>query len=348
MITISLSISFGIITLLKIQGIKIDETYPSVDCTLMATQYGDTLGKFAYYEYNIIEDPNNPNDAYTGVLPCFCAAEGLLGTSYEYAYEFENSQGWGAVSICYNWYADTTLAYFLTQGAAQVIVIINYVLRLFMMSFIKFIGVTTESEETLYIKNSVFAVQFLNTGILLLIFNANLNESIPMLGGMFNGSYADFTAPWYEDIGNTLVAAMLFNIYWPIIEFFMYWGLRFLFRQMDRGLTSFSLDDTKTNTITLQSYIDIYQGPVYLIHFKYSSVLNIAFVTFMYGIGLPVLFPIALISILVLYICERLCVAYSYKQPPAFDEKLNKSTINMLLWAPLPFFFISFWMMGNK
>lgn len=62
--------------------------------------------------------------------------------------------------------------------------------------------------------------------------------------------------------------------------------------------------------------------------------MNIAFVTFMYGAGIPALFPIAVMSYFLLYVCERLCVAYSYKQPPAFDEKLNKSTINILVWAP--------------
>jgi hypothetical protein len=68
----------------------------------------------------------------------------------------------------------------------------------------------------------------------------------------------------------------------------------------------------------------------------------------MFGAGIPYLFPVAVLSFIILYSCERLLVAYSYKQPPAFDEMLNKSCINILVWAPQLYFIIGFWMMGNK
>ena len=47
-----------------------------------------------------------------------------------------------------------------------------------------------------------------------------------------------------------------------------------------------------------------------MIHFKYSAILNIAFVTLMYGAGIPILFPIAVLSYIILYTVERLSVAY--------------------------------------
>ena len=58
-------------------------------------------------------------------------------------------------------------------------------------------------------------------------------------------------------------------------------------------------------------------------HFKYSELLNIIYVTFMFGIAMPVLFPIAFISILILYIMERLKITYYYRKPPMYDHKLN-------------------------
>ena len=65
----------------------------------------------------------------------------------------------------------------------------------------------------------------------------------------------------------------------------------------------------------MQGYIEIYSGPVYDIHYKYSSILNIIFITFLYGPGIPILFPIALLSLAVIYVKERLCLAYSYREP---------------------------------
>lgn len=52
----------------------------------------------------------------------------------------------------------------------------------------------------------------------------------------------------------------------------------------------------------MQTYIDIYSGPEYLIHFKYAHIMNVIFVTMMYGLGVPVLFLVAILSYLVLYL----------------------------------------------
>jgi hypothetical protein len=42
----------------------------------------------------------------------------------------------------------------------------------------------------------------------------------------------------------------------------------------------------------------------------------------MYGMGLPILFPIAGISFLVLYILEKFMIYYFFSEPPKSDEKL--------------------------
>jgi len=139
---------------------------------------------------------------------------------------------------------------------------------------------------------------------------------------------------------------MKFNITWPIIEFFVFYGLRLLYRIMDSGIKTDEENPTKTTTI--QQYVDLYCGPEYQIHFKYSSLMNMAFISFMYGAGLPVMFPICFVSVIVLYMVERLCVAYSYKQPPMYDDKLNKSTLNMLYFTPLLYGMFGWWMYTNK
>lgn len=84
-----------------------------------------------------------------------------------------------------------------------------------------------------------------------------------------------------------------------------------------------------------------------MIHYKYSAILNITFITFMFGAGMPILFPIALASFVTLYIMERLLVAYSYKQPPMFDETLSSLTIKILLFAPLLYCTVGYWMFNN-
>lgn len=51
-------------------------------------------------------------------------------------------------------------------------------------------------------------------------------------------------------------------------------------------------------------YIELYAGPEYLIQLRYSSLLVIIFSTFMYGLFIPILFPIALVAVINYFIVE--------------------------------------------
>ena len=62
---------------------------------------------------------------------------------------------------------------------------------------------------------------------------------------------------------------------------------------------------------------------------------------------MPILFPIAFCSFITLYVVERLMVAYSYLQPPMFDESLNRLTIRILMFAPLLYTTVGYWMFNN-
>ena len=83
-------------------------------------------------------------------------------------------------------------------------------------------------------------------------------------------------------------------------------------------------------------------------HFKYSAILNVTFVTFMYGLAIPLLFPIALLFFIIQYCVEKLCITYYYKKPPMYDEKLNLSAIATLKWAPVFMMLFGYWIMGNR
>lgn len=137
---------------------------------------------------------------------------------------------------------------------------------------------------------------------------------------------------------------MMFNIYWPIVEFFCFYGMRLGFRLLD---WKFTCNRKNTKKTTIQQYVEVYSGPVYFIHYKYSSILNITFVTLMYGFGLPILYPIAVLAIGVLYVVEKAMIYYSYRQPPLYDEKLNNSTLAILTWAPLLALSFGYWMFSN-
>jgi len=159
------------------------------------------------------------------------------------------------------------------------------------------------------------------------------------------GSFSDFNARWFKTIGNVLVGAMMFNLYYPVIEALLYWFIRWQGRCRDRGCRC-SGETTKQTSI--QNYLDMYAGPIYYMHYKYSSIMTITFITFMYGFGIPALFPIACISFWMLYVVEKLLLFYGYRLPPMYDERLSEDVLNKLRFAPLLYISFGYWMASNN
>lgn len=94
--------------------------------------------------------------------------------------------------------------------------------------------------------------------------------------------------------------------------------------------------------------IELYAGPDYIIHFKYSGILNVTYVTMMYGIGLPLLFPIALLSYFVYWAVERYQVAYTYKLPPQMDQRMTVNAMRLISYVPVIFLANAYWMLSNR
>ena len=86
---------------------------------------------------------------------------------------------------------------------------------------------------------------------------------------------------------------------------------------------------------------------MYFMHYKYSAIMNITFITFMFGPGIPILFPVAAVAITVRYLIENYMLYYVYKEPPAYDEKLNDTVLSNMTWAPGFMLGFSYWMLSN-
>jgi hypothetical protein len=100
--------------------------------------------------------------------------------------------------------------------------------------------------------------------------------------------------------------------------------LREAFRWYDRS------GPGETRCTSEQQYINIYAGPDYLVHFRYSMIMNIAFITMMFGTALPILFPVAFISFYIIYGMEIYMLFYVYKKPAAYDATLFKGVLSIL------------------
>ena len=71
-------------------------------------------------------------------------------------------------------------------------------------------------------------------------------------------------------------------------------------------------------------------------------------VTFLFGPGLPILFPIALFAMIVLYCTNRYALAYMNRKPPTYDYKMNRTAILLLGWAPTLYICMGAWLYSNQ
>jgi hypothetical protein len=252
----------------------------------------------------------------------------------------------GQQPICGIYETVTYKVLFWSNALSFIIIGLNYVLREVCIKLVNWIGYKTETKRLIRTTKVTFYVLFLNTAFLLLLVNANLIEQ-PFLTwkSESDAPYSDFNMDWFRNTGNLIVATMIFNAYYPILEFAMYWGMRIGYRLLDSSCT---LKKYTTKSTSIQGYLDVRCGPEYLMHFKYSTIMNSIFVTFMFGFGIPILFPITAITFFIIYVIEMLSFYYSYKLPPSYDEKLSRSVLESLLWAPLYYLAFGYWMASSK
>lgn len=188
------------------------------------------------------------------------------------------------------------------------VLVINTALKLVTIRLIKWIGYDTWSEMFTKITNATFIALFFNTGIVILLVNANLSEVSP--GYFFNSGFADYTPIWYTQVGTALTTTLLYNVFIPPVSQLATSTITSLTRKLDQGLSP-NTNRYSTKCTQPAAYIDLYSGAEYLFFVKYSSAFNVTFVTMMYGAGMPILFPIAALNYISMWLLERYNIAYN-------------------------------------
>lgn len=68
----------------------------------------------------------------------------------------------------------------------------------------------------------------------------------------------------------------------------------------------------------------------------------------MYGMFIPFLFVVCLVSLINFYIVETAGLVYFYRKPPMYDGELDTKANRMLLYAPILMFALGYWAIGNR
>lgn len=229
-----------------------------------------------------------------------------------------------------------------------IIIVINTVLSVISFSLIQWIKFATRAEEMAAIVRVVFVSQFFNTGIIILIMNMNFSEHQPQaFWKLFNGRYTDYSPRWYRDVGAQIYQTYFVQMLMPYINLLIEYLLLKLSHCLDGGCCC---DKRRTKCKNLHQFTDAYTGADFSIDlsYLYADSLNVIFLAMFYGIGMPIMFPMAAVILASQRLCQRLRVAYLCRLPPLLGNELSQAALSVMKFAPLFMLYNAFWLMSNK
>ena len=117
------------------------------------------------------------------------------------------------------------------------------------MVTIKSIGFSYESQQIMTIMTTIFYSQYFNTGLVLMISNANFKHT-PLSFIPINNQYPDLTTDWYHEVGSAIIKTMWINSIMPILNIFILKSMKWAFQFLDSKKSMFSeIRQTKKVTI---------------------------------------------------------------------------------------------------
>jgi hypothetical protein len=134
---------------------------------------------------------------------------------------------------------------------------------------------------------------------------------------------------------------MMFNIVTPHIVNGMYFFMQGVTRCCDRSCTC---NARRTKKVIQSEYESANIGAEFLMEFRYSSILYIIWITFMYSSGLPILYFVAFLSFFATYWVDKLLLFRYYRMPPNYSMGLSNSSIQIMKMSIVLHFFFGFFM----
>jgi hypothetical protein len=244
--------------------------------------------------------------------------------------------------LCADWFNTFLAIQALIYGSAAITLAVNIVVRVFITCLVSFERLSSKTDETKSRAIKLFLLQFLNTGALVLILNAQVDTNFVVLR---RGDHRDFSAAWYSTVGVSFAVVMLANVIIPHLTpaFFACQGS--CKRCWDRRCL---LRERYTRALTQEQLNNIMSGPDFLISERVAQVYNIIFVCLVYSTGIPLLLPIATLSLLVFWAVDFWLFIRLYRTPAPIDGSLSAFFSGILPFGAMLHLFMGMWMLSNE
>lgn len=328
--------SFVVVVLSKIAQRDLDNQFNSnVDCSF----YKEVTQADVLVEYNDAKiDKNSRVKLY-----CFCY-ENLLSDGYG---DTKNIVLDGTdILPCKDW-IEVWLKYESLNTAIIILVPTVNIVLTFVLSLL------TELERNKSMSDSIsssmwksFILQLINTAIILLVVNLHISpitQNHPNFW-IFAGAYDDLSPHWYSAVGATIIFCMILNIFTPHIASLFLWLYTRLRRACDK---KWCTGGKKTKRLTKKEFINLYVGPSFDIGTRYSEILTSIFVILIYSAGMPILYLLCFLFLIITYWVDKALILRLYRNPPHIDLYVSKLFNTIILIGMVVHFGFAIWIYGN-
>lgn len=185
---------------------------------------------------------------------------------------------------------------------------------------------------------TIFLCQYINTALLYTFayhsFGADDRVRVQnRMQDVLVGPFDEFDRRWYMVIGASVTLISIFISVQPHIGLlFKAIGLN-LRRCADRGCTQ---NKRKTKQVTQAEYEDLYTGPEFILQIRYSQILAQIFITMSFSSGLPILYLITFVSLVISFWVDKYLMLRFFRKQNQFTGDLSRSFVNLLPWAVVP------------
>ena len=327
------------------------------------------------HDYRLIRKPTKDN-----AFQCFCQAVLLSPTdsinnyifnppkdfveanitasgpwNYTYPYADTNPNG----DWCVKYLGDYASITGLTFGSVLLVLVINSVLKQCMKRLVKFEKPKSKGEYALALANKLFIVQLINTALVVLIVNGNLesfgSESVgtafdfTLSGTIFSGDHPDFNKSWFTTVGTSLCVTMIINLATPFYSPVGNCVFRGLARMRDRAKHLCCCGDKEfTKKLTQTEYNALWDGGEFELPARYGAIQMVFWVTMMYGSGLPIMYPIACAFYFFAFWVDKWAITKLYNRPAHSDGRLAQSLTHTMVYGVLLHAILACWKYSNS
>ena len=224
--------------------------------------------------------------------------------------------------------------FLLQLGATAATLVVNTIIFFLLEATADFMKFTSILQREMTMMNRIFVLTLINTAFVVLLVNADfqlVDIDLLLIG---NGLYRDISTGWFETVGLTVVLVSALNVLAPhLYPLFISFYEKIINNDLVKRGRAFN--QTQYNTLML--------GPQFRLSIRYAQILTMMFLVLMYSSGMPILYPIMFLSLLVTYAVDKFMFLKICRTPPAYTTRFGDWSTYMLENAVLLHVVIAVW-----